>query len=410
VQQMDPDVLLLDLKMPGMDGLSTLKQLHAARAKTRVIVLTCSEDKNQFVQAMKFGTCGIVLKQTATELLIKSIRKVHAGEIWLDSHATAAVIRQFSSPMDNRDRDRSPLSQREREIVALVVQGFKNKEMAEKMFISEQTAKNHLHNIFDKLGVSDRLELALYAIHKGLDRVNDPGQVMATENKHDSSSGVNVPETIANYNSEGQAAGREPSAPHSERTGRPPRIRGISPTLNESGPFVPEWIKQRRDFLHDELGNYQNTVKLAITEASRLDVDCEVNHLMRSDLLQLGTSWASVKHGAQVLLRDFEDSMSPRTLLSYYPLCRCDDATKKWLGDLIHEQWVLRCPVRSWRITLERRVHAVDRSGEELTSLVIHVGRPARVGEILAMLNHFATAIRVLRNGVESLPWRIRLI
>src|SRR5207249_9460199 len=121
---------------------------------------------------------GIVLKQTATELLIKSIRKVHAGEIWLDSHTTAAVIRQFVAAEDpppmqhpppaQRDRERSPLSQREREIVALVAQGFKNKEMAEKMFISEQTVKNHLHNIFDKLGVSDRLELALYAIHKKL--------------------------------------------------------------------------------------------------------------------------------------------------------------------------------------------------------------------------------------------------
>ena len=168
-----PDILLLDLKMPGLDGLTALQKLQNSRTKTKVIVLTASEDKNQFVQAMKFGTCGIVLKQTATELLIKSIRKVHAGEIWLDSHTTAAVMRQFSSPLDtaplgNRDRDRSPLSQREREIVVLVAQGFKNKEMAEKMFISEQTVKNHLHNIFDKLGVSDRLELALYAIHNNL--------------------------------------------------------------------------------------------------------------------------------------------------------------------------------------------------------------------------------------------------
>ena len=168
-----PDILLLDLKMPGLDGLTALQKLQNARTKTKVIVLTASEDKNQFVQAMKFGTCGIVLKQTATELLIKSIRKVHAGEIWLDSHTTAAVMRQFSSPMESaplgsRDRDRSPLSQREREIVVLVAQGFKNKEMAEKMFISEQTVKNHLHNIFDKLGVSDRLELALYAIHKNI--------------------------------------------------------------------------------------------------------------------------------------------------------------------------------------------------------------------------------------------------
>src|SRR6266704_2447444 len=172
-----PDILLLDLKMPGLDGLTALQKLQNSRHKTKVIVLTASEDKNQFVQAMKFGTCGIVLKQTATDLLIKSIRKVHSGEIWLDSHTTAAVMRQFSSAMDatplggggrDRDRDRSPLSQREREIVVLVAQGFKNKEMAEKMFISEQTVKNHLHNIFDKLGVSDRLELAFYAIHNNL--------------------------------------------------------------------------------------------------------------------------------------------------------------------------------------------------------------------------------------------------
>jgi two-component system, NarL family, nitrate/nitrite response regulator NarL len=173
LEELQPDILLLDLKMPGLDGLSALQKLQNSRTKTKVIVLTASEDKNQFVQAMKFGTCGIVLKQTATELLIKSIRKVHAGEIWLDSHTTAAVMRQFASPMDTapiggRDRDRSPLSQREREIVVLVAQGFKNKEMAEKMFISEQTVKNHLHNIFDKLGVSDRLELALYAIHKNI--------------------------------------------------------------------------------------------------------------------------------------------------------------------------------------------------------------------------------------------------
>jgi two-component system, NarL family, nitrate/nitrite response regulator NarL len=178
IQQLEPDILLLDLKMPGLDGLATLQRLQSTRNRTRVIVLTASDDKNEFVQAMKLGTSGIVLKQTATELLIKSIRKVNAGEIWLDSHTTAAVIRQFVAndepamapqmPPPARDRERSPLSQREREIVALVAQGFKNKEMAEKMFISEQTVKNHLHNIFDKLGVSDRLELALYAIHNNL--------------------------------------------------------------------------------------------------------------------------------------------------------------------------------------------------------------------------------------------------
>src|SRR5271165_4770693 len=174
VQELDPDVLLLDLRMPNLDGLSALQALHQTNKRTKVIVLTASEDKNEFVQAMKLGCSGIVLKQTAPELIIKSIRKVHGGEIWLDSHTTAAVMRQFAAPGEvagggsGKTRERSPLSQREREIVQLVAQGYKNKEMAEKMFISEQTVKNHLHNIFDKLGVSDRLELALYAIHKGL--------------------------------------------------------------------------------------------------------------------------------------------------------------------------------------------------------------------------------------------------
>ncbi len=182
VRELDPDVLLLDLRMPNLDGLATLQALQQTNKRTRVIVLTASEDKNEFVQAMKLGCSGIVLKQTAPDLIVKSIRKVHSGEIWLDSHTTAAVMRQFSTGLEGsgagggKGRERSPLSTREREIVALVAQGYKNKEMAEKMFISEQTVKNHLHNIFDKLGVSDRLELALYAIHKGLHLTGEAAQ------------------------------------------------------------------------------------------------------------------------------------------------------------------------------------------------------------------------------------------
>jgi DNA-binding NarL/FixJ family response regulator len=171
IEEHHPDILLLDLNMPRASGLGILQRLQAHQGHTKVIVLTASDDKNEFIQAMRLGAAGIVLKQSPTELLLKSIRKVHAGEIWLDSHMTAAVMRQFASGDDGPGaggRERAPLSPREREIVALVAQGFKNKEMAGKMFISEQTVKNHLHNIFDKLGVSDRLELALYAIHKNL--------------------------------------------------------------------------------------------------------------------------------------------------------------------------------------------------------------------------------------------------
>lgn len=169
-----PDVVLLDLTMPGQDGLITLQRLRSAHPDVKVILLTSSEERDEMLQAVRFGTAGIVQKSTPTELLIKSIRKVNAGEMWLDRSTTAEVVRQFASKNEmpkriaGRERDSSSLSSREREIVALVAQGYKNKEMAEKMFISEQTVKNHLHNIFDKLGVSDRLELALYAIHNNL--------------------------------------------------------------------------------------------------------------------------------------------------------------------------------------------------------------------------------------------------
>jgi DNA-binding NarL/FixJ family response regulator len=176
LQQCDPDILLLDLNMPGLSGLAALQKLQAASSRTRVILLTASDNQHEFVQALKLGSCGIVQKQTATELLIDSVRRVHAGEIWLDSDTTAAVMRRFvaneeappppqmPSTAVPRERERSPLSLREGEIVSFVAQGFKNKEIAEKMFISEQTVKNYLCNIFDKLGVSDRLELALHFI------------------------------------------------------------------------------------------------------------------------------------------------------------------------------------------------------------------------------------------------------
>ena len=179
LQQCDPDILLLDLNMPGLSGLAALQRLQAASSRTRVIVLTASDNQHEFVQALKLGCCGIVQKQTATELLIDSIRRVNAGEIWLDSDTTASVIRRFvanekapplqkPSPAVPREQDDYTSSRRETEIVTLVAQGFKNREMAEKMLISEQTVKNHLHNIFDKLDVSDRLELALHFISHGL--------------------------------------------------------------------------------------------------------------------------------------------------------------------------------------------------------------------------------------------------
>jgi two-component system nitrate/nitrite response regulator NarL len=167
--KLKPDILLLDLRMPEKDGLGVLEEVNFDSLPTRVIVLTAAEDDRDVVRAMRLGARGVVLKQSASDLLLKSIRKVHDGEIWLDNRMTAEVIDAFKKSAEAGQRREKPLlSDREKEIVQLVAQGFRNREIGEKLFISEQTVKNHLHNIFDKLGVSDRLELALYAIHHRL--------------------------------------------------------------------------------------------------------------------------------------------------------------------------------------------------------------------------------------------------
>lgn len=180
---LEPDIILLDFKLPRVDGLTVLRGIQARVPQIKVIMFASSDNKEDFVEAMKLGCSGILLKEVPTPLIEKSIQRVQAGEIWLDSNTTAAVIRHFASPKDfpaahapgsnnnnnnKTSRERAQLSQREREIIILIAQGYKNKEIAEKMFITEQTVKNHLHNVFDKLGVSDRLELALYAIHNSL--------------------------------------------------------------------------------------------------------------------------------------------------------------------------------------------------------------------------------------------------
>ena len=167
--KLKPEILLLDLRMPEKDGLAVLEEINFDSLPTRVIVLTAAEDDRDVVRAMRLGARGVVLKQSASDLLLKSIRKVNDGEIWLDNRMTAEVIDAFKKSAEAGQRREKPLlSDREKEIVQLVAQGFRNREIGEKLFISEQTVKNHLHNIFDKLGVSDRLELALYAIHHRL--------------------------------------------------------------------------------------------------------------------------------------------------------------------------------------------------------------------------------------------------
>jgi DNA-binding NarL/FixJ family response regulator len=165
-----PEIILFEPEGAG-SALSILRDLQESHLPSRVILLTATEDADLLSQSVRYGVAGIVPKKSPTELLLKSIRKVNAGELWLDRATTADVVRQLAgrpipAPRNLPQTDKPvALSRREREITALVAQGFRNREIADKLFISEQTVKNHMHNIFEKVGVQDRLELALYAIY-----------------------------------------------------------------------------------------------------------------------------------------------------------------------------------------------------------------------------------------------------
>ena len=161
-----PDILLLDLRMPDKNGLAVLEEMNFDALPTRVIVLSAAEDDRDVVRAVLLGARGVVLKESAIDLLVKSIHSVHAGEISVDSHIAGEMVKAFSASPGGCS-EKPLLTDREMEVVQLVAQGLQNRAIGKKLFISEQTVKNHMLNIFDKLGVYDRVELMLYAIHHG---------------------------------------------------------------------------------------------------------------------------------------------------------------------------------------------------------------------------------------------------
>ena len=172
VRQLKPDVLLLDLSMPRVPGLEALADLAKSQSPVRTIVLTAAIERNQIVEALQLGARGIVLKESATQLLLKSIRSVMAGEYWMGRESVSdlvATLRELLVPAVEEARKKTfGLTPRELEVISAIVAGYTNKDIAQKFSISEQTVKHHLTNIFDKLGVSNRLELALFAVNHQL--------------------------------------------------------------------------------------------------------------------------------------------------------------------------------------------------------------------------------------------------
>jgi DNA-binding NarL/FixJ family response regulator len=171
-RQLKPDILLLDLAMPRHPGLEALRELSNGSDGVRVILLTAAAEKNQIVEALQLGARGVVLKDSATQLLLRSIHTVMSGEYWVGRESVSNLVQYLRTLVQSSGEEAKQrkfgLTPRELEIVSAVVAGYSNKEIAEYFKISEDTVKHHLSNIFDKLGVSTRLELALFAVNQSL--------------------------------------------------------------------------------------------------------------------------------------------------------------------------------------------------------------------------------------------------
>jgi DNA-binding NarL/FixJ family response regulator len=167
-----PDIILLDLDLGGENGLDLLPELRTAADHARVLILTGVHDVGAHRQAICGGAMGLVLKEQAPEVLLKAIEKVYAGEVWIERAMLASVLDEVvmgrARPAGAEERRISALTERERTVIALVGQGLKNKQIGERLAITETTVRHHLTSIFDKLGVESRLELMIFAHRHGL--------------------------------------------------------------------------------------------------------------------------------------------------------------------------------------------------------------------------------------------------
>ena len=163
-----PDVLLLDVRLPGKDGLAVLQSLKDLKAPTRVVLLTAALDEAEVVDALRLGARGVVLKEMRPHYLIECIRKVHAGEQWIEQRSLARVIDRLIRREAGEREVAAVLTPREVEVMVLVARGLRNDAIADRLAISEGTVKVHLHKIYEKLRLDGRVALVLYARSKDL--------------------------------------------------------------------------------------------------------------------------------------------------------------------------------------------------------------------------------------------------
>jgi two-component system, NarL family, response regulator DegU len=165
VREKKPDIVLMDINMPGTNGLQAIKELKFEKNASKIIVLTIHEDREYLFKTIQMGAEGYVLKDAEPAVLIEAIRKVYSGQSYIQSNMTKELVKEFNRvTLHEKDKNElNNLTAREIEVLELIAEGMINKEIAKQLYISEKTVKNHVSNIFKKLNVSDRTQAAIYA-------------------------------------------------------------------------------------------------------------------------------------------------------------------------------------------------------------------------------------------------------
>ncbi len=168
VKQLQPNLVLMDIRMPVMDGLEATRALRESYPDLKVVLLTVSDAESDVFEALKNGAVGYLVKSMRAETLFQKVRDIAQGEIALSPVLASRVLEEFSRLKRREEKTYGGLSEREREVLKLVVEGKSNKDIGEALVIAESTVKRHLHNILHKLHVKNRAEAAAYSVRTGL--------------------------------------------------------------------------------------------------------------------------------------------------------------------------------------------------------------------------------------------------
>ena len=168
IQVHKPEVLMLDLRLPSGGGLAMLRELASLRLPMRVVLLATAISETEMVDAVRLGVSGVVLKEMAPRFFVQCIRHVQTGAMWFENRLFGAAVERMARSQPTLLEGSQRLTPRELEVARLVANGLRNKEITERLSVSEGTVKIHLHNIYEKLGTNDRVKLALRVRSEGL--------------------------------------------------------------------------------------------------------------------------------------------------------------------------------------------------------------------------------------------------